>query len=81
MALATAVVAGTSAAAMYLDGKYSILKDLNDKLKMRRTMKWYAEAENYVFIICLRKACIVIQTQNVSGHERAVTLGNNPTIS
>ncbi|KAK6599671.1 AMP-binding enzyme [Botrytis cinerea] len=52
MALATAVVAGTSAAAMYLDGKYSILKDLNDKLKMRRTMKWYAEAEKS------RKLCL-----------------------
>ncbi|KAB8294976.1 hypothetical protein EYC80_006927 [Monilinia laxa] len=45
MALATAVVAGTSVAAMYLDGKYSISKDLNEKLKMRRVMKWYAEAE------------------------------------
>ncbi|KAI9641958.1 hypothetical protein NHQ30_009827 [Ciborinia camelliae] len=45
MALAAGVVAGTSAAAMYLDGKYSLLKDLNDKLKMRRVMKLYAEAQ------------------------------------
>ncbi|ESZ96628.1 hypothetical protein SBOR_2995 [Sclerotinia borealis F-4128] len=45
MALATAVVAGTSAAAMYLEGKYSILKDMKERLKMRRVMKLYAEAE------------------------------------
>ncbi|CAD6444486.1 231988e4-728c-4915-b0b4-114580479c27 [Sclerotinia trifoliorum] len=45
MALATAVAAGTTAAAMYLDGRYSITKDLNDKLKMRRATKLIAEAE------------------------------------
>ncbi|QSZ36580.1 hypothetical protein DSL72_006460 [Monilinia vaccinii-corymbosi] len=45
MALATAVAAGTSAAAMYLDGKYSIVHDLQGKLKMRRARKRYDEAE------------------------------------
>ncbi|PQE21235.1 hypothetical protein CJF32_00006383 [Rutstroemia sp. NJR-2017a WRK4] len=46
MALAAAAaVAGSTAAAMYLDGKYFLSKDLNEKLKMRRITKWAAEAE------------------------------------
>ncbi|PQE24423.1 AMP-dependent synthetase ligase protein [Rutstroemia sp. NJR-2017a BBW] len=31
---------------MYLDGKYFLSKDLNEKLKMRRITKWAAEAES-----------------------------------